>query len=72
MVTGCRHQVREDLNVVYYFRSDEDDNDAQDAGWYVENAENHSILAGPFDTCMIAIQQSVAVPTGGPCHLGDN
>lgn len=71
MVEGCRQHVREDVDAVYYFRSDMED-DQDEAGWYLENAENRQRISGPYDYFVIAEKAANEVPTGGPCHLGPN
>ena len=71
MVEGCRQHVREDVDAVYYFRIDVDD-EHDEAGWYLENSANHRRISGPFDYFVTAEKAAASVPAGGPCHLGPN
>lgn len=68
MVEGRRIHVREDVDAVYYFDTEGTDT----GGWVLENSANHQKICGPFEDLSEAKQAAVSVPTGGPCHLGDN
>jgi hypothetical protein len=60
MTNGMRQRVREDLEIVYYYRGDVAQDDDEDPGWYIEDASNKRI--GPFDSAALAAQYARTMP----------
>lgn len=70
MVEGVRQHVREDLDAVYYFRTELDDNE-DEAGWYLENSANHRRVSGPYSFFVVAKKAASTQPSNVR-HLGTN
>jgi hypothetical protein len=62
MIQGMRQSIREDLDVVYYFRGDIDDQSEIEPGWYLETAGQRRI-GGPWDSFGAAFQVSQSMPS---------
>lgn len=71
MAQGMREQVRADLEVVYYFQGEENEQLTVDPGWYLEAAGQRRV-SGPWICRGDAIKAIAGVPDGVIHNPGAN